>query len=518
MTEGVVSSWHKVVGDRIEMGSTLLTVESDKSEMDVESFQEGYIAKILVNEGDTATVGSVLAYVVASKDHIPLLDTATSAVRDNSIPVPSTAPTQAGGSLLLQRVAHHTEPAAAAAQARPTAPPWVARRSAEGLQATFMSRIQDSATASQQLQRLEQSGPDGAKLLASIKERIAYHPPPASLLLGTGIPLGPAGTQQYSAPVGASQRGVEATLGARVVATNSNLDVSKVKGSGNYGRVTLRDVENALGVKSMNVPVTLVANGGGTTAQHSNANRSIGPLEAGQNTSATMYSDVPLTSSQKAIAKNMMNSLNVPVFRLTNKIRIDKLLELYKDLKTHGVTWSTVLAKTLAAVLSRPQHITINSYYDDATSTIKQPDGVSIAIAVATAEGGLLTPVLRDVGRRSILDICGDWTRLVQKARDKQIKPQDCAGGTFYVSNLGTYGVSQFDAILPQKAGCIMSIGAIKQIISSPTDTTSAKLNLVNEMKVTITCDHRHINGAAAALFMKDYTEAVQSPASLLIS
>eukprot|EP00922_Rhytidocystis_sp_ex-Travisia-forbesii_P021400 GHVS01031345.1.p1 GENE.GHVS01031345.1~~GHVS01031345.1.p1 ORF type:complete len:939 (-),score=265.79 GHVS01031345.1:212-3028(-) len=214
---------------------------------------------------------------------------------------------------------------------------------------------------------------------------------------------------------------------------------------------------------------------------------------------------VPLDAVQKAIAKNMAATRDVPVFRLSYSVRTDALDKLYSDIRHNGVTMSALLAKAVGLALEAQP--LVNSRYDSNTCAVVHPGHINVAMAVAT-EGGLVTPVLKDANTTDIYTLSKMWKGLVTKAKEKTLSRDEYASGTFVISNLGMYGVSSFDAILPDKVGAILAVAA-----ATPTVELQATglFGVSKRMTATITCDHRHIYGAHAAQFMKDLADIIEN-------
>eukprot|EP00923_Selenidium_pygospionis_P041644 GHVN01072263.1.p1 GENE.GHVN01072263.1~~GHVN01072263.1.p1 ORF type:complete len:214 (+),score=38.68 GHVN01072263.1:152-793(+) len=211
----------------------------------------------------------------------------------------------------------------------------------------------------------------------------------------------------------------------------------------------------------------------------------------------------------------MLPSLDVPVFRLSRFILTDHFDSLYKELKHTGVSITALLTK--AAALALQAHPIINAQFDQSSDggngAIRYPSSINIGNAVATSEGGLLTPIIQQCETKDVYQVSRDWKELVSKAKGKALTPKDMSGASFYITNLGSYNIDQFDAILPPNVGAIMSVG-----VSSPSPAVMPNgfMGVVKRMTVTLTCDHRHIYGAHAAEFLKTLAEIIEDPIRLL--
>lgn len=280
---------------------------------------------------------------------------------------------------------------------------------------------------------------------------------------------------------------------ARKAAKDNGIDLASIKGSGNFGRVLEDDVLIAAGKPPKNLPpapapAPAAAAPAAAAAAPASAPAAAGPAPSGV---------VPMDGMMKAVAKNMEATLTTPVFRVSRSITTDKFDELYKTLKPKGVTVSALLAKAVAICLEK--HPIVNAAYDP-SGAIKYNEDINVAMAVAL-DGGLITPTLRKANTMDIYSLGREWKDLVGKAKAKKLTPDEYNSGTFAISNLGMFGVSSFEAILPPGMGSILAIGG-----SNPTVVAQKNgfLGVVKKMTVTITCDHRHIYGADAAEFLKD--------------
>lgn len=404
MTEGKIVSWVKSTGDKVEKGETVVIVESDKADMDVESFYEGYLAAIAVAAGEVATVGATIGLVAETEAEIPeavaKLKTLTSA---GSAPVPETSlaapsPSRNGGTVETPVVAAVTS----------------------------------------------------GRLVASPR--------------------------------------------ARKLAKELKVDLKNLTGTGPNGRITATDVEAAVGQPS--IPATAVVSAPPVSAK---------PPSPALPAAASLKSErVPLTTLQNAVVRNMVASLEIPDFHVAYTITTDALDRLYKQIKPKGVTMTALLAKAIALTLQK--HPIINACYSD--QSIQYRSQINVACAVAMPGGGLITPVLQNANQIDIYTLSRTWKDLVERARSKQLQPEEYNSGTFSLSNLGMYGVDCFDAILTPGQGAILAVGASKpQVVA----TDDGLMGVKRQMKVTITCDHRVIYGADAASFLKDLAHLIET-------
>ncbi|KAG6410335.1 hypothetical protein SASPL_128393 [Salvia splendens] len=409
MTEGKIVSWVKSEGDVLSKGESVVVVESDKADMDVETFYDGILAAIVVNEGETAPVGAAIG-------------------------------------LLAETEAEIAEARAKAAAQSPSAPP------------------------------------------PAVEE-------PA--------PVAPRAEAPAPAPVAAVTPGkLVATPFAKKLAKQHKVDITKLVGTGPFGRVTPEDVEKAAGIAPA-PKANVVA-----------AAAPVAPAAASPPKAAASYPEipgakiVPFTTMQAAVSRNMIESLSVPTFRVGYPIATDALDALYKKVKAKGVTMTALLAK--AAAMALVQHPVVNATCKDGKS-FTYNSSVNIAVAVAM-DDGLITPVLQDADKLDLYLLSKKWKELVEKARAKQLQPQEYNSGTFTLSNLGMFGVDRFDAILPPGQGAIMAVGASKPTVVADKE---GFFTIKNQMLVNVTADHRIIYGADLAAFLQTFAKIILNPESL---
>ncbi|MEH2150637.1 dihydrolipoamide acetyltransferase family protein [Nostoc sp.] len=419
MTEGKIVSWVKSPGDKVEKGETVVVVESDKADMDVETFYEGFLAHIIVEAGETAPVGSAIAFIAETEAEI------------------------------------------------------------------------------EQAKSLANSGGAAATTTSS--------PEPV------------AATASAATPALASQNGSNHKEGrlvvsprARKLAKELKVDLTTLQGSGPHGRIVAEDVEalSNKGKQPAPAPAAPAAPVPTSAPVAPTAPRTPAPAPVA---AAVPGQIVPLTTFQNAVVRNMVATISVPVFRVGYTITTDGLDKLYKQIKSKGVTMTALLAKAVAVTLQK--HPLLNASYSD--QGIVYHSDINISVAVAMDDGGLITPVLQNADAVDIYSLSRTWKSLVERARTKQLQPQEYNSGTFTLSNLGMFGVDKFDAILPPGQGSILAIGASRpQVVATPDGLFGVR----QQMQVNITSDHRIIYGAHAAAFLQDLAKLIETnPQSLTL-
>ncbi|MBD2073178.1 2-oxo acid dehydrogenase subunit E2 [Phormidium sp. FACHB-592] len=418
MTEGKIVSWVKAPGDKVEKGETVVVVESDKADMDVESFYEGYLGSIVVPAGESAPVGAAIALIAETEAEL------------------ATAQQQAAG------------------QTAPVETP-------------------------------------GA--IADTKDAVAAVAAPVASVQN-GNAAGSATTQNGRVVV--SPR-------ARKLAKELKVDLNTLSGSGPHGRIVAEDVEAAAGrqpaAKTPTAPPPPLPSVTPPVAKPAIVPPA--PAVPGQ--------QVPLTTLQNAVVRNMAVSLEVPTYHVGYTITTDNLDKLYKQIKSKGVTMTALLAKAVAVTLQK--HPLLNASYIN--QSLSHPASINVAVAVAMDDGGLITPVLQQADQLDIYTLSRTWKSLVDRARAKQLQPEEYSSGTFTISNLGMFGVDRFDAILPPNTGAILAIGASLPAVVA---TDDGFFGVKRQMQVNLTADHRIIYGAHAAAFLKDLAKLIETNAQSL--
>ena len=435
MTEGKIVEWLKKPGDKVERGESVLVVESDKADMDVESFNEGFLAAVLMPAGGTAPVGETIGLIVETQAEI------------------------------------------AEVQAKAPAAPAVASASAAATPAPA----------------------------APAPAPVAVAPTPAPAAPGP-----PAPVLAVAAPSANGNGRVVASPRARKLAQQLGVALEALRGSGPHGRIQAEDVLAATG-QPVSVPRVAEGSGPAVAPVASSGGAPAAPVAPAGQAFGRPGDTVAFNTLQQAVNRNMVASLQVPSFRVGYTITTDKLDAFYKQVKAKGVTMTALLAKAAAVTLAR--HPQVNAATTEAG--MAYPAAINVAIAVAMEDGGLITPVLAAADRTDLYSLSRSWADLVERARAKQLKPDEYSTGTFTLSNLGMFGVDRFDAILPPGTGAILAVAASRPTVVAGKD---GSISVKRQMQVNLTCDHRTIYGADAASFLKDLAQLIETnPESLAL-
>jgi len=460
MKEGKVVSWLKGEGDSVEAGEAIMVVESDKADMDVEAFEDGFVAAIITDEGETADVGSPVALIATNEADIPSLKSyaatlgGAAAAPAVSAPSPGAAAPRAAPKVAVNP--------AASVGGRVVASP-LAKKMAEGM------GLDISTVAG--------TGPNGRITAGDVTNAASGTPPEKK----AAAPIKPVWTPAPGV--------IAATPMARALAKKAKLDLASIQGTGEFGRVTADDVNIATG--------------------------KIKPERAKAAPGAPALAEmpeglVPFTGMQRAVAKNMVATLDCPVFRVSREIEMDAFNVLYQSVKPKGVTVSALLAKAVAKAIEK--HPIVNSSFREEGTFFNKDINIAMAVAI---DGGLITPVLKHANERDVLELGENWRELVGKAKSGTLSPDEYNSGTFTISNMGMFGVSQFDAILPPGTGGILAVAGTQEYIV-PDKQAVLGMKKISKMTVTLSCDHRQIYGADAALFLKTLNEVMMNPQSLV--
>src|SRR5436309_11138782 len=305
--------------------------------------------------------------------------------------------------------------------------------------------------------------------------------------------------QPVAAVAPADAMRVKASPLARRIAKDAGVDLKLVQGSGPGGRVIKRDVEAGAASPSI-------------TGQPSAAPAPRSVLRA---PSGVPYEDVPLTQIRKTIAKRLAASIGpIPHFFLTTEIDMERAAEareaLNKQLGEEGgkISFNDIVIKAVALALV--QHRACNAWFQE--DHIRYWNEVHIGMAVAI-EDGLITPVIRNADLKSLREIGAESRELAARARSRRLKPEEYTGATFSVSNLGTFDVDQFTAVInPPEAG-IVAIGSITPKAVPEGDRIVSR----RRMRLTMSCDHRVIDGATGAAFLKTLKQMLENPLAMVL-
>ena len=340
--------------------------------------------------------------------------------------------------------------------------------------------------------------------------KAAEAPKPAAPVQGGGETAAPA-KPAPAAPVAADGSRVFASPLARRLASAAGLDLKSIKGTGPHGRVVKSDVEAAKGgaPAAKAAPSTAPA-----AAPAAAAPRQIQSLEQ-MGIPAGSYDLVPLDGMRKTIARRMTESFrDVPHFPLQIDLEIDALLaaraKINGLLEKQGVKVSVNDIVIKAAAVALKQVPEANASYTPEGIALHHNADIAVAVAI---DGGLITPIIRKAETKGLAQISAEMKDLAQRAKDKKLKPEEFQGGTFSISNLGMFGIKSFASIINEPQGAIMSVGAGEQ---RPV-VKNGEIKIATVMTVTLTCDHRVVDGSIGAKFLAAFKPLIEEPLTLIV-
>jgi pyruvate dehydrogenase E2 component (dihydrolipoamide acetyltransferase) len=402
MTEGVIVSWLKNVGDAIKPGEILAEVETDKATMELENFVKGTLLHIGIPAGGSVPVDALIAIVGnAGEDISALLAASTAAAPAAATETAPVAPS-------------NTAPAA----------PTVAE---QGAQTVTDSRLKAS-------------------------------------------PL------------------------AKSLAKEMGIDISLVPGSGDNGRIVKRDVENF------------------TPATSTPSAKAAAPIALPQIVASESFTEVPVSQMRKAIARRLGESKHTaPHFYLTMSIVMDNAIAARKQMNEFSevkISVNDLIVKAVALSLRKNPHVN-SSWLGD---KIRYNQHIHVGVAVAI-EDGLIVPVVKFADNKSLSHISVEVKQLAEKAKNKKLQPNEFEGNTFTISNLGMFGIDEFTAIINPPDACILAVGAAKETVIAQ----NGEMKIAQVMKVTLSCDHRVVDGATGSAFLQTLKDLLENPVKMLV-
>lgn len=532
MTEGKIVKWNKKVGDKVKSDDVLADVETDKATMEVVGYADGTLLYLGVPEGKAAQVNEIIAIVGKEGEDIQsLLDKPAAGA-----PAPAAASTAAPA----------PEPAAPAASTPSVTPeqlgvtvirmPLLSDTMTEGKIVKWNKQVGDQVKADDAIADVETDKAtmdvvgyvDGTLLYTGVKEGEAAKVNEIIAIVGkagTDVkPLLASLTQPQAVPVAqtadaastsvavpaevaaaeitetitAANGRIKASPLAKKLAQEKGIDINKVHGSGDGGRIIKKDVDGF-------VPSA-------APAVASAATPAAPKVAAFAATGQEGFVDTQLTSMRKTIARRLGESMfTAPHFYLTMEINMDNAMAAraqMNEVSPVKISFQDMIIKACAMALR--QHPAVNSSWMG--EFIRTYQHIHIGSAIALPEG-LIVPVIRHADQKSMSQIASDAKDLYAKARDKKIQPAEFTGNTFTISNLGMMEIDEFTAIINPPDSCILAVGRIKETVVRKEDG----FGVTNVMKVTLSCDHRSVDGAVGAAFLQTLKKFMENPVTMLV-
>ena len=550
MTEGVIAAWHKKVGDPIKKGELLAEVETDKATMDLESYKEGTLLYTGTDKGGKVQVNDLLAIIGAPGEDISGLVKSTpsssaapaaSAPAASSVPASQASPASGGGSGLdLSK------------QEEVILMPRLSDTMTEGVIADWHKKVGDPVKKGDILADIEtdkatmelESYKEGKLLYVGAQkgEKIAVNDLLAVIgdekkvnldkivaasknkgggNVPAGTPAAPAAPAASAAPAAPAANGsasatpaasaaaethsglsvsadgrIKASPLAKRLAAEKGIDISKVTGSGDNGRIIKKDVDSF-------TPGTT------TTPQPAAAGKTTAPSAPANQVS---FEEVPVSQMRKVIAKRLAESkFTAPHFYITMTVDMDKVIDSrgrMNEVSPVKISFNDIVLKAVAVALK--QHPAINSSWLGDKIRINHHVNIGVAVAI---EDGLLVPVVRFADTKSLSQIAAEVKDLAQRAKSKKLQPADWEGSTFTISNMGMFGVDEFTAIINPPDACILAVSSIQAV---PVVKNGAVVP-GNVMKLTLSCDHRVVDGASGSAFLQTVKSLLEEPLRMMI-
>ncbi|MBF8262565.1 MAG: pdhC [Parachlamydiales bacterium] len=412
MEEGTIAQWHKKAGDHIQSGQLLLEVATDKATIEYNALDDGYLRKILVNEGQTAAVNQPIAvFTVQPHESIEGFPAASSAMKESSVPYTVAPVAKAVTGAAMQQPAFVPEP--------------------------------------------------------------------------------PLKNYQFAFPTGNISERVLASPLAKKMAKERGLDLSTIKGSGPKGRIVSRDLDLA----QPNLAVTF-------------GRREMPDVLPGT------YEEVALSPMRKIVGLRLQEAKTfIPHFYIRQEIDAAALTLVREQLKSYNIHLTVNDFIIRAAALSLRDHPSVNSGFHSVHQTIIQFKTVDISVAV-TVDGGLVTPIIRHADYKNIGEISVEVKELAARAKSGKLEVHEYKGGSFTISNLGMYGITDFAPILNPPQAAILGVGGIEDCVRIK---ANGKASAGKKMNLILSLDHRVVDGAEGAKLIKTIQKYLENPAVLLI-
>tara|TARA_B100000767_G_scaffold45814_1_gene40313 strand:- start:10238 stop:11863 length:1626 start_codon:yes stop_codon:yes gene_type:complete len=527
MEEGVVAKWLKQIGDKIEEGDILAEIETDKATMEFESFNEGTLLHIGVQEGETSPVDVLLAIIGEEGEDISGILNGAS---------PEEIPQEVAQEVAQEETNQERITSSIPDGVQIISMPRLSDTMEEGTVASWLKNIGDKVEEGDILAEIEtdkatmefESFYEGVLLYIGVGEGESAK---VDSLLTI---IGPEGTD-VSALITAHNEGSISTASieakketsttetkqieeqaavisqsnntggrifasplAKKIAKDKGINLADVKGSGENGRIVKKDVESY-------TPAAVVE------ATPTQTIQTVTPLATYTPVGEESYEDVKNSQMRKVIAKRLGESkFTAPHYYLTIELDMDNAIASRKTINSlpeTKVSFNDMVVKACAMALKK--HPQVNTSWNGDTTRYNHHIHIGVAVAV---DDGLLVPVLKFTDQMSLTQIGGNVRDLAGKARNKKIAPNEMEGSTFTISNLGMFGIQEFTSIINQPNSAILSVGAIEQ---KPV-VKEGQIVVGNTMKVTLACDHRTVDGATGAQFLQTVRAYIENPVTML--
>ncbi|MBA3766276.1 MAG: pyruvate dehydrogenase complex dihydrolipoamide acetyltransferase [Acidobacteria bacterium] len=470
MEEGQLTRWLKKEGDQVSMGEPIAEIDTDKATMEMQALGSGVLRKILIDEGESAPLGQIIAIIGTPDEDI-------SALISKAASPEVTAKTEEGIEEVVEAGQDGAQPEMAGVVAEGASP-----------QATIQGEPVKGDVAVATGAASTQPTPDTAKQASS----------------GNG-----AGTISHAGQQ-TGERLIVSPIAARMAA-EAGINLRSLSGSGPGGRIIKRDIEAAINSGKQAAPEQeasappqrhLRAVAAGTQRESQSSIEGPAP-----------YRDEQMSVMRQTIARRLVTSIGpVPHFFLTTEIEMDRAAEIRRSINEDDpelkVSINDLIVKV--AAVSLMQHPQVNASFHD--KAIRYYERADIGVAVAI-EDGLITPVVRAANSKPLGEIAAKVREMAERARSRKLLPEEYTGATFSISNLGMMGIDEFTAVINPPEAAILAVGAMtpKAVVRD------GKVVVRQIMRVTMSCDHRVIDGATGARFLQTFKKLLENPFLLMV-
>jgi pyruvate dehydrogenase E2 component (dihydrolipoamide acetyltransferase) len=530
MEEGVIASWIKKEGDEVSSGDILAEVETDKATMELESYQDGVLLYIGVKEQDAVPVDGVIAIIGEKGEDITALleeiERGESADQSAPVEVAESAPAEEAVDISKIKATIINMPKMSDTMEEGVIASWLKKEGDEISSGDILAEV-ETDKATMELEAYEdgillhiavQAGDavlvDGPIAIVGEKDadwqtllkaqKSGGSKAPSSASTEETVPAPAPETKKAevaSEPVVTSNGRIKASPLAKKLAEVKGINIAEVSGSGDGGRIIKRDVEEF--TPKVQAPVASPEVKSVPEAPSFNIPTVVGEVKT---------EDIPLSQMRKVIAKRLSDSMfSAPHFYVTMEINMDKAIEARKSMNEISpvkISFNDMVVKACASSLRQNPDINVSWLGDK----IQKHHHINIGIAVAIPDG-LIVPVVKFTDNKSLSHISAEIKELGQKAKNKTLKPEEFSGNTFTISNLGMFGIEEFTAIINSPDACILAVGGIKETVI----VKNGEMKVGNVMKVTLSSDHRAVDGAKAAAFLKTLKNLLEDPVRILI-
>ena len=534
MEEGVIASWLKKVGDTVKPGDILAEVETDKATMELESYEEGVLLYIGVQEKDSVPVNGIIAIIgEKGEDFQHLLNgSAPAPAKAQEAPAAPKAEEPKQAAVVAEKID------TSSINATVITMPKMSDTMQEGTIATWLKKVGDVVKSGEIIAEVEtdkatmelESYEDGVLLYIGVEAGNSVAVDGVIAVIGekgadfqtllkaqqsggskADVPSESAPelavevktSQASPAPIvsvpavevssSSSNDRLKASPLAKKIAAEKGVDIRQVQGSGEGGRIVKKDIETFVPAAPKVASAPAPASASPVLGQES-------------------FREEKVSQMRKTIAKRLAESkFGAPHFYLTMEINMDKAIEARKSMNEFSsvkISFNDMVIKAAASALR--QHPKVNSSW--LGDKIRYNDHIHIGMAVAVEEG-LLVPVIRFADQLSLSQISNQAKTLGGKAKTKELQPKDWEGNTFTISNLGMFGIEEFTAIINPPDACILAVGGIKETVI----VKDGQMKIGNVMKVTLSCDHRVVDGAVGSAFLQTLKGLLEDPVRILI-